>query len=330
MPEVRILSDDDVRQLLSMEDCIDVIDTTLRTASRRDLMNPLRQVVPLPGDVPGFLGYMPGWLGDPRVFGAKLISVFPQNHDKGLGSHLGIVILFETETGQPQAIMNGGSITAIRTAAASGVATRALAREDASTVAVLGYGEQAREHVAAMAAVRDITRVIVWGRSAEKAEAFINEHAGLAPDAAFETAGSVEEAVADAHIICTTTAAKEPILKGAWVKPGTHVNAVGASQPNVAEVDSDLVAKSRYYTDFIPSAEAEARQYKTALEEGVISEGHLIGEVGAVLNGEIPGRQSADDITFFESLGFAAEDLGTGSFVLDRAREKGVGVTVDF
>jgi ornithine cyclodeaminase len=330
MPEVRILSDADVRKLLTMKDCIEVIDTTMRTASKRDLMNPLRQILPLPGDVTGFLGYMPGWLGDPKVFGAKLISVFPGNHAKGLGSHLGIVIIFETETGQPQAIMNGGTVTAIRTAAASGVATRALAREDASTVAVLGYGEQAREHIAAMAAVRPVRRVIVWGRDAAKAKAFVEEHTNLAPDATFETAASVEEAVAEADIICTTTATKEPILFGRWVKPGTHVNAVGASQPNVAEVDSDLVAKSRYYTDFIPSAEAESKQYRDALDAGVISEGHILGEVGAVLDGNAPGRQSPEDITFFESLGFAAEDLGTASFVLDRARAENVGVPVDF
>ena len=330
MPEVRILSDADVRKVLTMKDCIDVIDTTMRTASKRDLMNPLRQIVPLPGDVTGFLGYMPGWLGDPKVFGAKLISVFPGNHAKGLGTHLGIVIIFETETGQPRAIMNGGTVTAIRTAAASGVATRALARDDASTVAILGYGEQAREHITAMAAVRPVRRVIVWGRSADKARAFIKDHADLAPDATFEVASSVEEAVADADIICTTTAAKEPILMGRWVKPGTHVNAVGASQPNVAEVDSDLVARSRYYVDFIPSVEAESKQYRDALEAGAISEGHIIGEVGAVLDGNVPGRQSPEDITFFESVGFAAEDLGTASFVLDRARTLNVGVPVDF
>lgn len=330
MSEVRILGSEEVRKLLTMSDCVEVMDGVLRTAARRDLMNPLRTILPLPGDVTGFLGFMPCWLGDPKVFGAKLISVFPGNHNLGLSSHQGLVIIFETATGQPVAIMDGSAVTAIRTAAASGVATRALARADASTVAILGYGEQAREHVAAMAAVRPVKRVIVWGRSADKAKAFAVAEAGLVPGATFEAAETIEQAVAPADIICTTTAAREPILKGAWVKPGTHVNAVGASQPNVAEVDSDLVAKSRYYVDFIPSAEAEAAQYRTALAEGVITEDHILGEVGAVLDGNAPGRQSPDDITFYESLGFAAEDLATASFVLDRAKEQGVGVTVNF
>ena len=330
MSEVRILGRDEVRRLLTMKDCVEVMDRALRTTARRELMNPLRSILPLPTETPGFLGYMPGWLGDPQVFGAKLVSVFPGNHALGLSSHLGIVIIFETETGQPTAIMDGSAVTAIRTAAASGAATRALAREDASTLTILGYGEQAREHVAAMAAVRPIRRVIIWGRSYDKAKAFAEAEKGLAPDASFEAAETIEQAVAPADIICTTTAAKEPILKGAWVRPGTHINAVGASRPDVAEVDSDLVAKSRYYVDFIPSAEAEAAQYRTALAEGAIAEDHILGEVGAVLNGDAPGRQSADDITFYESLGFAAEDLATASFVLDRAKEQGVGVTVNF
>ncbi|RMF09042.1 MAG: ornithine cyclodeaminase family protein [Alphaproteobacteria bacterium] len=330
MTEVRILGSAEVRQLLSMTDCIEVIDKVLRTTARRRLMNPLRTVLALPGETPGFLGYMPGWLADPAVFGAKLISVFPGNHGRGLSSHQGVVVIFEIETGQPVAILDASAVTAIRTAAASAVATRALARRDASVLAVLGYGEQAREHVAAMAAVRPVRRVVIWGRSAEKARDFAKAHAALAPEARFEVAESVAEAVAGADLICTTTAAKQPILKGEWVKPGCHVNAVGASQPNVAEVDGTLVARSRYYVDFIPSAEAEAAQYRNALAAGLIGQDHILGEVGAVLDGEVPGRQSDDDITFFESLGFAAEDLATAHFVFERAATQNVGVTVRF
>ncbi|MEX1148275.1 MAG: ornithine cyclodeaminase family protein [Sphingomonadales bacterium] len=327
---MRILGSSEVRQLLTMKDCIEVIDGALRTASRRDLINPLRTGLRLPEGVPGILGYMPGYLGDPQVFGAKLVSVFPGNHDLGLSSHQGVVIIFETKTGQPIAILDGSTVTGIRTAAASGVATRALARGDATTLAVLGYGEQAREHIVAMAAVRRVNRVIVWGRSAERAQAFVRDWANLAPDATFETAYRVEAAVAEADIICTTTAAREPILKGAWVRPGTHINAVGASQPDVAEVDGDLITRSRYYVDFMPSTEAEAAPYRNALRDGLIGEDHVKGEVGAVLDGNAPGRQSADDITVFQSLGFAAEDLATAVFVLNKARSENVGVTVTF
>ncbi len=278
---------------------------------------------------------MPAWLGEPNLFGAKLVSVFLGNHSLGLSSHQGIVIIFEYRN-RPAGGDSGGHdavnhcLHPHRGGERGGGTLRVLPADDASTLTVLGYGATgARTCGGHGGCAPDQAGDRLGPVVRERLKPLPRPERGRAPDARFDAAETIEAAVAPADTVTrTTTAAREPILKGAWVKPGTDANAVGASQPNVAEVDSDLVAKSRYYVDFIPSAEAEKRpEHRTALAEGADpTEDHILGEVGAVLDGTAPGRQSADDITLYESLGFAAEDLATASFVLDRAREQNVGV----
>src|ERR1700736_2507739 len=238
-----IVSGADVRRALPMAECIDAVAPAMRALSSGSADVPLRTVMQLPGGR-NFFGVMPGYLGDPRGVGAKIITVYPDNAKRGLPSHLGLVVLFDTEIGFPLAVMDGAEVTAIRTAAASAVATRALARKDASHLAILGTGEQAATHLEAMSKVSVLRTIRVWGRSTEKAERFAQEESSRL-SLKVEVSRTPEGAVKGADIICTVTASHEPVLNGAWVERGAHVNLVGASQLFAREADDDVVAGSR-------------------------------------------------------------------------------------
>jgi ornithine cyclodeaminase len=238
------------------------------------------------------------------------------------------VLLFEPEHGRPVAMLDAAELTAIRTAAVSGLATRLLARRDAGDLAILGSGEQARSHLAAMLAVRPIRRVRVWSRSAEHAAAFAARE-GERHGRAIEAVGSAREAVAGADIVCTVTASATPILLGEWLTPGMHVNAAGASRAASAEVDTEAVIRSRFFVDFRGAAAHEAGEYLDALAAGAITPAHVLGEIGEVAAGRVAGRSSEADITLFKSLGVAAEDLAAAHYVLEAARAQDVGQTVE-
>jgi ornithine cyclodeaminase len=270
---------------------------------------------------------MPGYLGEPKSFGLKVISLFPANGDAGLPTHQGVVMLFGVEKGEPLGVFDADAITAIRTAAASAVATRVLARKDASDLAILGAGVQARTHLDAMRAVRPLKRVRVWSRSPIRAATFAKEESqrtGLK----VEAVPTAEAAVRDADLICTTTAAQEPIVRGAWLSPGAHINAVGACFASARELDSEAVRRGRLFTDCIESARNESGDFLLACQEGVIGGAHLLGEIGSVLLGRLEGRRSPDDITIYESLGIAVEDLAAAHFLLQRANETNGGIRV--
>ena len=323
---LRVLNGADVARLLPMATCIELMDGALRAISRGDVVLPLRSMVWQP-DRSGLIGLMPGYLGEPRSFGLKVVSVFPGNGDAGLPSHQGIVMLFGVEHGEPLGVFDADAITAIRTAAASGVATRVLAREDAGDLALLGSGVQARTHLDAMRAVRKLRRIRVWSRTAARAAAFAkteSQRIGMA----IESVPTAEAAVRDAELVCTTTAAKEPVLLGEWLAPGAHVNAVGACFAGSRELDSEAVRRARLYTDCRESCENESGDFLIACREGAIPRGHLLGEIGEVLLGRLEGRRSPDDITIYESLGIAIEDLATAHFLLERANETGAGTAI--
>ena len=323
---MRILSGADVRRLAPMGEAIELMARVMVQVSAGEAINPLRSVTALPGGK-GRLGLMPGALPD-AGFGLKALSLFPDNPAAGLSSHLGVILLFEPEHGRPVAIVDAAEATAIRTAAVSGLATRLLARQDAGDLAILGSGEQAASHLAAMASVRPLRRVRVWSRNAAHAEAFAareGERHGLR----IEAAPDVEAAVKGADLICAVTAAREPILRGPWAAAGAHVNAVGASTPNAAEVDADLVQAARFFVDFRPSAEAEAGEYLMAKASRAIGPDHIAGEIGEVAAGRVAGRRTPEEITLFKSLGIAAEDIAFARFLLDRAEAQGAGQTVE-
>jgi len=326
--EIRVLRAVEIRQLLSMAECVDLMHRTMIAVSERRVVLPLRSIMVMPGEI-GMLGNMPGYLAEPECFGVKLISLIPRNKPPQYSSHLGLVLLFEAEHGCPVALLDGAEITALRTAAASGLATRLLARPEAGDLALLGAGEQARSHLQAMLAVRTLRRVRVWARDSGKAAAFARDE-GTRHGITIETSPTVRQAVAGADIICTVTMASEPILLGEWLAPGAHLNVVGSSIAAAAEIDTAAVLKSRYFVDWRESTVNEGGEYLRALKAAAITPEHILGEIGEVANGSKVGRQAPSDITLYKSLGIAPQDLASAHYVLEKARTAGVGQVIDF
>jgi ornithine cyclodeaminase len=322
-----IIGHDEVKRLLPMAECIDVMDDLFRALAKGDAVLPLRQIILQP-DKKGAFGAMPAYLGSPRAVGGKFITVFNRNLDTPFESHQGAVLLFECDNGRLLAIVDATTVTNIRTAAASGAATRALARKDAHDLAILGSGAQASTHLAAMRSVREITRVRVWSRNPEHALRFAQAEGSVGQRV--DVSPTAEEAVSGADIICTTTAATSPVLKGEWVSPGAHINAIGASVPGYRELDSKAMAMSRLYTDRRESLFSEADDFRVPLKEGAIGEEHLIGEVGEVIIGKVDGRSSNAEITLFKSQGLAVEDLAAAYHAYAKAEANGLGTWVEF
>lgn len=325
--KVLILNQSQVRQLLPMNECMDVMAEALKTLARGEAILPLRPVLWLPEKV-GALGMMPAYLGDIQAMGLKVVSVFPGNHGTEYDSHIGAVMLFETKHGQLLAIMDASEITAIRTAAVTGVATRLLARQDAYDLAILGSGVQAKTHLAAMLLARNIQRVRIWSRSPEHARHFATRESkrhGIT----IEVTESAQAAVQGADIICTTTSAREPVLLGEWLAAGAHINAVGSSVPFTRELDTAAVVKSRLFVDRRESTLNEAGDFLFPKKEGAINDDHILGEIGDILLGKLEGRKSREDITLFKSLGLAIEDLGAANHIYKKALEQGIGIAVE-
>ncbi|HEY0314556.1 MAG TPA: ornithine cyclodeaminase family protein [Allosphingosinicella sp.] len=313
-----VISREEVATHLSYDACIPLMRRAMIALSTGGTKQLLRAIMDLEGG--RAFGVMPGAMDE--TFGAKLISVFPAA-DSGAPSHQGVVALFDPATGAPAAILDASELTGIRTAAASAAATDALARDDSSYLAILGTGEQALRHIEAIRAVRPIDRVTIWGRAPDKAEA-LAAHVGGA------TAATAEAAVAEADIVCTVTASPEPILRGEWLRPGTHLNLVGSSRAGPVEVDTALVQRARLFADHEEGVRRQGAEFLKALEEGVIGEDHLLGEVGEVFAGTLRGRTSRDDVTAYKSLGSIVQDLAAGWYLVERARAEGWGTSVAF
>jgi ornithine cyclodeaminase/alanine dehydrogenase-like protein (mu-crystallin family) len=326
MNDTVILTQPEVRRLLPMRACMDLMATTLRSLAEGEGTNPLRWPMWLP-DRRGLIGMMPGMSGEPEALGLKVVAVFPGNHGTRYDSHQGIVLLFDPENGVPVAIMDASEITAIRTAAVSGMVTELLARPDASVLAILGTGVQARTHLEAIAEARDLTEVRVYSRSEDNRRRFV-ERAAARYDVPVRATDSAEAAVRGAEIVCTVTSSKEPVLHGTWLEPGMHVNAAGSSVKSTRELDTDAVVRSRLFVDRRESTVNEAGDYLFPVEEGAIDESHIVAEIGDILLDRHPGRQSDGEITLFKSLGLAVEDLAAAHYVLERARAEGVGARV--
>lgn len=326
--KVLFVNEAGVKALLPMDACIVLVRSALCSLARGDALLPLRTMLRLP-ERGGVLGLMPGYLGEPRSFGFKAISVMPANHGTAFDSHQGVVMLFGLVHGEPLAIMDASAITAIRTAAASAAATDALARTDAGDLALIGSGTQARSHLAAMQAVRSLRRVRVWSRSGDNAERFALEQAASV-GLAIEVCASVEAAVRGADLICTTTYAKEPLLRSDWLAAGAHVNAVGACVPDARELDTASVRRARFFTDCRESCLNEAGDFLIPRGEGAIDDTHLLGEIGEVFVGKLAGRLSRNDLTIFESLGIALEDLAAAHEIHRRALENGAGTWLEW
>jgi ornithine cyclodeaminase len=327
MAELLVLAHDDVRRLLPMEECIELMAEVLADLSSGRAWQPLRFVV-RPPEEESLMGLMPAHRSAPAAaYGLKAVCIFPSNPSRGLDMHQGGVLLFDGETGEPRALVNASAVTAIRTAAVSGVATRALAPADARELAVLGSGVQARAHLEAMAKVRPFERARVWSRTLDHARAFASEAEAPFPVEAVETA---EAAVRGANVVVTATSAREPIVEREWLADGAHVNAVGSSIPTTRELDAATVSAAALFADSRESLVNESGDYLFAVEEAGIGPDHIRAELGEVLTGAREGRRSAEELTVFKSLGLAVEDLAAAEHVYSRAGATGAGVVVAF
>jgi alanine dehydrogenase len=322
-----ILTQPQIRALLPMRVCVDLMAEALTTLTRGEAQNPLRWGMKL-ADGKGLLGMMPGSLSRPAALGLKVVAIFPGNHGTPYDSHQGVVVLLDVDHGVPRAILDASEITAIRTAAASALATRLLAREDAGDLAILGAGVQARTHLEAMICVRRVRRARVFSPSRAGREGFAARESSR-HGIRVEPVDSARAAVEGADLVCTTTSSVEPVLLGEWLAPGTHVNAVGACTKNARELDSAAVLRARLFVDCRESALNEAGDFLIPKSEGVLGDDHIRGELGEVLVGRCAGRRSPEEITLFKSLGLAVEDLAVASHLDRLAREQGVGTMVE-
>jgi ornithine cyclodeaminase len=324
-----ILNQAEVRQLLPMADCIGAVRAALTTLALGQAHQPLRSVVRPPQSA-GLMATMPAHLSGPLpMFGLKVVTVFHDNPLQGKDAHQGVVLLVDPETGEPTAMVNASAITMIRTAAASAVATDALARPEASRLAVIGSGVQARAHVLAMDCVRPLTEVRLVSRNIEHARRLAAE---LGPQmaASIVATDSVENALKDADLVVTATNATSPVLQRDWLSPGSHINAIGSSIPSTRELDSATMAAGLLFTDRRESLLNESGDYLMAVADGALGPDDIRGELGDLLIGTVSGRNSADQITIFKSLGLSVEDLAAASLAVERARTIGAGVEVDF
>lgn len=318
-----------VRELYPVERALPVMAEAMRRYSSGQVELPLRTILRPEKDT-GLLGTMPGFVAgdDLAGYGLKAMVLKPENPARGLDLHIGVVLVFDPETGAPLAMMDAGAVTAVRTAAVSAVATGALARPDAGDLAVLGSGVQARSHLEAMQLVRPLRRVRVWSRTAENAEAF-RTWAAAELGIEVETVSTPAAALAGADLVCTTTAAKEPVVQAADLAPGVHVNAVGASFIDHRELSSQAVAGASFFVDSRESALSESGDLRAPLTEGLVGPDHIRAELGEVLLGARPGRRAETEITVFKSLGLGVQDIMSGFAVAEEAAARGLGRTFE-
>ena len=316
-----------VRKLLPMSECIDAMEPAMIAATTGTISMPPRLVAPLI-DESGFLVLMPGSSTELAAFGAKVINLIPDNPARGLPAIQGFIALFDHASGAPAAIIDGAEVTGIRTAAASGLATRLLARPDAHSCGIFGNGVQAVTHIDAMRAVRPVDEIIVWGRNPGKVQVFAREQEERTGIRVRATADPAEAGACD--LVCTTTTSPEPILAGDWVNPGAHVNLVGAHSMTTRECDTDLVVKSAVYVDLMESVRNEGGDIMIPVEEGAIDETHIIGELGELLQGKIPGRQDENQVTLYQSHGINAQDMYAAKHIYAKAQATGNALIVEF
>jgi alanine dehydrogenase len=319
-----LLTESDVRAVLSMDDLIAVMETSLDRFSAGGVRQPLRTVVDI-ASRHAFFGVMPAFIdGATPSLGTKLVSVYHSNLAQGLPSHLATIVLFDPDTGALRALVDGRYITEARTAAASAASTKHLARPDAKVLAVFGSGVQARSHIDALVRVRPIDEIRIWGRDAAHVDTL---RAEVAPRvrARLVRADTARDAAHGADVIALVTASREPVLLRDWVSAGTHVCAVGACRPDQREMDTALVRDARVFVDSRAGALAEAGDIVIPMKERAIDESHIAGEIGDVCGGRIPGRRSPSEITIFKSLGMAVEDVAAAHLAFERASERGLG-----
>jgi alanine dehydrogenase len=318
-----LLAEADVKALLTMEDLIETMEIALAEFSSRAVTQPVRTVLQI-GEGNAFYGLMPAYLPSRPALGTKLVTVFESNLERSLPTHLATIVLLDPETGTLLALMDGRYITEARTAAVSAVSVQYLARQTASTLAIIGSGVQARSHLEAISRVRDVQEVRVWSPTRAHVNRFITD---MSPhsEARILAAESRRAAVDGADIVVLVTSAKEPVVQSDWIADGAHICAVGACRPSQREMEAALVARGDLYVDSREAALVEAGDVVLAIKDGAIGPSHIKAELGEVVTGKAPRRNAEDRVTIFKSLGLAVEDVAAAHLVYERARERGVG-----
>lgn len=322
-----ILSREQVRELLDMRAAIDAVESALVEFSTGQAVMPVRVTTQVPAHAGVVLG-MPAFLGTTNALGTKIVTIYKNNPGRGLPTIMAVVVVNNPETGQVEAIMDGGYLTAVRTAAASAVGTKYLADPAGGVLGILGAGVQGQSHLWAMTEVRPISRVLLYNRSRDRAERFqaeLSQRFGVS----IEIAADEEAVCRESDLLVLATTAQQPIIRREWLKPGAHVNAVGSHSPGARELDSDTVAAARVVVDSRDANLAECGDLIVPMNEGRITREHFCDEIGEVIAGQKPGRRSPDEITIYKSVGIAIEDVATANLVLRRAREAGVGTQVE-
>ena len=312
------ISKEKIHSLLPMEECISVMEKMFHSLARKECIQPLRTMMWLP-DKTGLLGMMPGHAETLGVMGIKVISVFHANRDAGYPSHQGVVILFDAKHGQPLIIFDAEEITAIRTAAASALATRLLSRENSELLAIIGSGEQAQRHIESILLVREIKQINIWSRNEDHARELIKKIL-VKFEIPVNVTKTAKEAVENADIICTVTSSPLPVIKGEWIANGAHINAVGSSTLATRELDTEAILKSKLFTDCYESIFHEAGDFLIPKKEGALTDDHVKAELGEVLEGTKKGRANNEEITIFKSLGIAAEDIFSAWHILQKIK----------
>ena len=324
-----ILNESDVRAVLPLSDLIPVMERTLVRSSTGGVVQPLRSVLNV-GPDEAYYGVMPAFLDDPEALGAKLVTIYERNATRGLPSHLATIVLLDPQTGALSAVLDGRYITEARTAAVSAVAARHLTRPGGPVaMAILGSGVQARSHLRAFTQSLAVSEVRIWSPTGAHRERFVAEMAPTT-DVLISTVTGPEAAVRDAGLIVLATAASQPVIRVDWVSDGAHVTSVGAPVPHQREMDPALVARARVFVDSHAGALAESGDLVMGINEGHFNADHVLGEIGEVISGRLPGRTSDADVTIFKSLGMAVEDVAAAHLAYGRARERGRGTAVEW
>jgi alanine dehydrogenase len=318
-----VLSEAEVRELLPAADLVDVMEQALAAFSSGQVNQPVRTAVEVGRDH-AFFGVMPASLSTPAAVGAKLVTIFANNARKGLATHHATILLFDPETGAPAALIDGRYITAARTAAVSAVAVRHLAHADSTVLTVLGSGVQARSHVETLCRIQPFRDVRAWSPTPDHLARFVADAASLT-SASVERAATAESAVRGADVVVLATSSAIPVVQSDWISPGTLIVSLGAYRPEMREMDPLLVSRSRIIVDSRAAALVEAGDMVLGIREGRFTAAHIVGEIGEVVAGRIPGRRSADDVVIFKSLGMAVEDVVCAQLAYQRARATGAG-----
>lgn len=321
------LSEKQVQSLIEIAELISTLENAHVQYSTGKAVMPVRLVVPLP-QIQGRITSMPGFLNENKALGMKVVTYFQENPRRNLPAILGTILLFSAETGKLIAVMDGSYVTAIRTACASAMATKALANAETPVLGILGAGVQARAHIEALTQVKKIERIKIYSPSGASA-AGIKKDLEPAMTIAIEATASAEDAVRDVDLLVTGSTAKEPIVKSAWLKAGVHINAVGSHRPDHREIDGATVARAKVVVDSREAIMAECGDILLAIKEQAISENHVHGEIGEVIAGTKPGRMSASEVTLYKSVGIAIQDVATANLVYRKALKRGVGTNVE-